>query len=38
MVEGLELVDLARRDECCGFGGTFSVFEEAVSAKWVRTE
>jgi L-lactate dehydrogenase complex protein LldE len=33
MVEGLELVDLARRDECCGFGGTFSVFEEAVSAK-----
>jgi L-lactate dehydrogenase complex protein LldE len=23
----------ARPDECCGFGGTFSVFEEAVSAK-----
>ena len=33
MVEGLELVDLTRPDECCGFGGTFSVFEEAVSAK-----
>ena len=32
-VEGVELVDLARPDECCGFGGTFSVFEPAVSAK-----
>lgn len=33
MVEGLELVDLQRKDECCGFGGTFCVFEEAVSVK-----
>ncbi|GAB3536026.1 (Fe-S)-binding protein [Pontibacter brevis] len=33
MVEGLELVELTRRDECCGFGGTFCVAEEAVSAK-----
>jgi L-lactate dehydrogenase complex protein LldE len=33
MVEGLELVDLKRTDECCGFGGTFCVFEEAVSVK-----
>ncbi|KST58094.1 Fe-S oxidoreductase [Methylobacterium sp. GXS13] len=33
MVKGVELVDLARPDECCGFGGTFSVFEPAVSAK-----
>ena len=33
MVDGLELVDLDRRDECCGFGGTFCVVEEAVSAK-----
>ena len=24
-VEGLELVELPRADECCGFGGTFSV-------------
>jgi Fe-S oxidoreductase len=23
----------ARPDECCGFGGTFSVFEEVVSTK-----
>ncbi|MDO1445531.1 (Fe-S)-binding protein [Rhodocytophaga aerolata] len=33
MVEGIELIALDRKDECCGFGGTFSVFEEAVSAK-----
>lgn len=29
----LELVDLVRRDECCGFGGLFSVEEEAVSCR-----
>lgn len=33
MVEGLELVTLDRKDECCGFGGTFCVAEEAVSVK-----
>lgn len=33
MVDGLELVELKRTDECCGFGGTFCVFEEAVSVK-----
>lgn len=33
MVEGLELVELDRQDECCGFGGTFCVVEEAVSVK-----
>ncbi|CAI3927273.1 (Fe-S)-binding protein [Commensalibacter communis] len=32
-VKGIEFVDLERPDECCGFGGTFSVFEEGVSAK-----
>jgi L-lactate dehydrogenase complex protein LldE len=32
-VQGLELVELDRVDECCGFGGTFCVSEEAVSAK-----
>ncbi|MEZ4830293.1 MAG: (Fe-S)-binding protein [Bacteroidia bacterium] len=32
-VEGLELVPLDRSDECCGFGGTFSVSETAVSVK-----
>ncbi|HEY4937233.1 MAG TPA: (Fe-S)-binding protein [Puia sp.] len=33
MVEGLQIVHPKRNDECCGFGGTFCVFEEAVSAK-----
>lgn len=32
-VRGLELVELDRRDECCGFGGTFAITEEAVSVK-----
>jgi len=30
-LSGIELVSLARPDECCGFGGTFAVNEEAVS-------
>ncbi len=30
-LEGIELVKLQRPDECCGFGGTFAVAEEAVS-------
>lgn len=33
MVEGLQLVDLDRPDECCGFGGTFAVSQAALSAK-----
>jgi L-lactate dehydrogenase complex protein LldE len=33
MVEGLELISLDRPDDCCGFGGTFCVSEEAVSVK-----
>jgi L-lactate dehydrogenase complex protein LldE len=32
-VEGIELINLSRKDECCGFGGTFCVTEEAVSVK-----
>ena len=31
-LRGIELVSLSRPDECCGFGGTFAVFEQAVSA------
>jgi len=31
LCEGLELTRLERPDECCGFGGTFAVNEEAVS-------
>lgn len=30
-IEGIQLSELSRPDECCGFGGTFSVTEEAVS-------
>lgn len=33
MVDGVELAHLNRSDECCGFGGTFAVAEEAVSVK-----
>ncbi|MBL7697364.1 MAG: (Fe-S)-binding protein [Chitinophagaceae bacterium] len=33
MVKGLEQVQLDRQDECCGFGGTFCIAEEAVSVK-----
>lgn len=31
LIEGIEFVPLTRPDECCGFGGTFAVSEEAVS-------
>jgi L-lactate dehydrogenase complex protein LldE len=30
-VQGLELLELPRADECCGFGGTFSVKNAATS-------
>lgn len=36
MVQGIEIVDLERKDECCGFGGSFCVTEEAVSVKMGR--
>ena len=32
-LKGLDLVNLDRKDECCGFGGTFCVAEEAVSVR-----
>jgi L-lactate dehydrogenase complex protein LldE len=32
-VRDIELVAPARRDECCGFGGTFAVTQAAVSAR-----
>jgi len=32
-VDGIELMQIKRSDECCGFGGTFSVTEEAISVK-----
>jgi L-lactate dehydrogenase complex protein LldE len=32
-MQGIELVDLTRTDECCGFGGMFSIGEEALSCS-----
>jgi L-lactate dehydrogenase complex protein LldE len=32
-IEGLELCEAARPDECCGFGGTFAVDEAAISSR-----
>lgn len=33
LVNGVDVVMPLREDECCGFGGTFCVTEEAVSVK-----
>lgn len=32
-IKDINLVSLNRKDECCGFGGTFCVTEEAISVK-----
>jgi L-lactate dehydrogenase complex protein LldE len=31
--EGIEIITLDREDECCGFGGTFAIFEPDVSVR-----
>ncbi len=36
LVDGIDLVEPERADECCGFGGMFSVEETAVSAQMGR--
>jgi L-lactate dehydrogenase complex protein LldE len=36
LVGGIELCELRRADECCGFGGTFAVNEAEVSASMGR--
>lgn len=33
LVEGIEIVEPERPDECCGFGGMFAVEEQGVSAR-----
>ena len=33
LVDGLEIIPLANAQECCGFGGTFSINESEVSKK-----
>src|SRR5438094_7633420 len=35
-IDGLELVPLQRADECCGFGGAFSIDEESISCRMGR--
>ena len=35
-IKDIEIVPISRPDECCGFGGTFCVTDEAVSAKMGR--
>ncbi len=35
-IDGLQLVEPTRADECCGFGGTFSIDEAGVSAMMGR--
>lgn len=35
-VEGIDLVDLGHAETCCGFGGTFSVKNSAVSAAMLK--
>ena len=36
LVDGIQVVEPERPDECCGFGGMFSVEETAVSAQMGR--
>jgi len=31
LVDGIQIIELEREDECCGFGGTFSVIQEDIS-------
>ncbi len=40
LMEGIEVVEPERPDECCGFGGMFSVEEQAVSKQmgWKKFE
>ena len=33
MVAGLEVAYANRRDECCGFGGTFSVWDKSCAGQ-----
>jgi L-lactate dehydrogenase complex protein LldE len=32
-LQNIQLTTLTRYDECCGFGGTFCISEEAVSSR-----
>jgi L-lactate dehydrogenase complex protein LldE len=36
LVDGINVVEPERPDECCGFGGMFSIEETAISAQMGR--
>ena len=36
LVDGLEVGYATRRDECCGFGGTFSIWDPSCSGQMGR--
>ena len=38
LVGGIDIAEPSRRDECCGFGGMFSVEENAVSVAMGRAK
>ncbi|HIB94328.1 MAG TPA: (Fe-S)-binding protein, partial [Candidatus Lambdaproteobacteria bacterium] len=35
-LKNVELLKLEREDECCGFGGTFAIKEQHISAAMVK--
>lgn len=35
-IEGIELIELPQAEDCCGFGGTFSVKQLTISAEMVQ--
>lgn len=35
-IEGVELIELPQAEDCCGFGGTFSVKQSTISAEMVQ--
>lgn len=35
-IEGIELIELPQAEDCCGFGGTFSVKQSTISAEMVQ--
>src|SRR5699024_10103492 len=34
-IKGITLVDMERKEDCCGFGGTFAVKNSAISTEMV---
>ncbi len=36
-LKNVELLELEREDECCGFGGTFAIKEQHILQPWLKT-